>query len=56
MIDKDYLEQLKEEDYIAYDDLVNDPMITGSDDGSGGCIIGFLAFIVIAAFILLCCY
>lgn len=55
MIDKDYLDRLKEEDYIAYDDLTNDPMVTGHDDGTGGCILGFLVFIIIAAVLLLCC-
>lgn len=35
MIDKEYLEKLKEEDYIAWDSLVNDPMVTGSDSGTG---------------------
>lgn len=35
MIDKDYLKKLKEEDYIAWDSLVNDPMITGIEDDSG---------------------
>lgn len=55
MIDKDYLEKLKEEDYIAYDDLTNDPMVTGHDDGSGGCIIGALAVLIIVAVLFLCC-
>lgn len=35
MIDKYYLDKLKEEDYIAWDDLVNDPMMCGSDSGKG---------------------
>jgi hypothetical protein len=35
MIDKDYLEQLKKEDYIAWDNLVNDPMVTGTNNGIG---------------------
>ena len=30
MIDKKYLEDLREEDYIAWDDLVNDPVIIGT--------------------------
>lgn len=33
MIDKKYLDNLKEEDYIAWDDLVNDPMAVGQDTG-----------------------
>ncbi|MCH4824280.1 hypothetical protein ML462_13980 [Gramella lutea] len=35
MIDKEYLDKLKDEDYIAWDSLVNDPMIVGSDSGTG---------------------
>lgn len=35
MIDKDYLDKLKKEDYIAWDDLVNDPMVMGRNSGAG---------------------
>ena len=31
MLDKEYLDKLKKEDYIAFDNLINDPMVTGSD-------------------------
>ena len=31
MLDKKYLDKLKEEDYIAWDDLVNDPMVVVQD-------------------------
>ena len=47
MIDKDYLEKLKEEDYIAWDSLVNDPMIVGSG-GDDGCILPIVAIIILA--------
>jgi hypothetical protein len=46
MIDKEYLEKLKEEDYIAWDSLVNDPMIVGS--GDDGCILPIVAIIILA--------
>lgn len=47
MIDKDYLEKLKEEDYIAWDSLVNDPMIVGSS-GDDGCILPIVSIIILA--------
>jgi len=34
MIDKEYLDNLKKEDYMAWDNLVNDPMVLGEDTGS----------------------
>ena len=34
MIDKEYLDNLKKEDYIAWDNLVNDPIVLGEDTGS----------------------
>tara|TARA_R110000850_G_scaffold34024_4_gene92281 strand:- start:1028 stop:1204 length:177 start_codon:yes stop_codon:yes gene_type:complete len=49
MIDEEYLKKLKEEDYIAWDSLVNDPMITGSG-GDDGCILPILLLIVIVGF------
>ena len=52
MKDKDYLEKLKKEDYIAWDSLVNDPMITGVDDGIG-CILPIVAIIIIIGIILI---
>lgn len=50
MIDKDYLNKLKEKDYMAWDSLVNDPMITGSR-GNDGCVLPIVLLIVIAGFI-----
>ena len=56
MIDKEYLDKLKKEDYIAYDDLMNDPMVTGQDTSPSGfiliciiaiTIIGFIGYLVI---------
>jgi hypothetical protein len=32
MFTKEYLEKLKKEDYLAWDHLVNDPMIVGTDN------------------------
>jgi hypothetical protein len=55
MIDKDYLDRLKEEDYIAWDSLVNDPMVVGNDSGTGlifSVIVIVLIACIIAAFIL----
>ena len=51
MIDKNYLEKLKEEDYIGYDSLVNDPMITGSGWCSGGYILPVVLLIILASFV-----
>lgn len=56
MIDKEYLEKLKEEDYIAWDSLVNDPMVVGSDSGTGlilPVIVVIVIGCIIAAFIFL---
>ncbi len=56
MIDKEYLEKLKEEDYIAWDNLVNDPLVVGSNSGTGLILPVILMIILIgcilAAFIL----
>ena len=55
MIDKDYLDSLKEEDYIAWDSLVNDPMVVGSDSGTGfilSVVVILVIDFIIAAFIL----
>jgi hypothetical protein len=49
MIDKDYLKKLKEEDYIAWDSLVNDPMITGGA-GDEGCVLPIVLLIIIVSF------
>jgi 2-phosphoglycerate kinase len=35
MINKEYLDRLKQEDYMAWDDLVNDPMVVGQNTGVG---------------------
>jgi hypothetical protein len=51
MTDKEYLRQLKEEDYIAWDSIVNDPMVTGS--GSEGDFILPIIFLIIFAAIIL---
>jgi hypothetical protein len=45
MIDKEYLKKLKKEDYIAWDSLVNDPMITGVQT-SDGCVLPIVAIII----------
>lgn len=50
MIDKDYLEKLKEEDYIAWDSLVNDPMITGGNSDYGF-LLPIILMIIIVGFI-----
>jgi hypothetical protein len=49
MIDKEYLKKLKEEDYMAWDDLVNDPMVVGSDDGVSSIVI-IIGFILVLSF------
>lgn len=36
MISKEYLDQLKKEDYIAWDSLVNDPTLCGTGGEGGG--------------------
>ncbi len=46
MIDKEYLKKLKEEDYIDYDSLVNDPMIKGSAENDG-CILPIIMLIIL---------
>jgi hypothetical protein len=47
MIDKKYLDKLKEEDYIAWDDLVNDPMVVGQNtESSLGSVFLFIVLIV----------
>lgn len=52
---REYLEKLKEEDYMHWDSVVNDPMITGesSDDGLFGCFmfIGIMGFILLGVLI-----
>lgn len=50
MIDKEYLEKLKKEDYIAWDSLVNDPMVVGNDNDDG-C---FLLIAVIVSITIIC--
>lgn len=46
MLDKDYLDKLKEEDYIAWDSLVNDPYLVGTETGNGG-LWGILIFLFV---------
>ena len=48
MLDKEYLKQLKEEDYIAWDSLVNDPLL--ENPSSEYDVIGIMVlFIIIVA-------
>lgn len=47
----DYLNKLKEDDYIAWDSLVNDPNIKGQGDGEG-CLLPVIVVILIVG--LLC--
>jgi len=54
MIDKEYLKKLKEEDYIAWDSLVNDPMIVGNR-GYDGCVL-YIAAIIIVTIICYCIF
>lgn len=35
MIDRDYLKKLKKEDYIAWHDLTNDPLVIGNHANNG---------------------
>ena len=49
-MDKEYLERLKKEDYIAWDSLVNDPQIVGVEDNNTGCLILFLVAIAAISF------
>lgn len=57
MINKDYLEKLKEEDYIAYDDLTNDPMVTGGGDDYRGCfLLAAIGVICIVAAVFSLCW
>lgn len=53
MIDKEYLDKLKEEDYIDWDNLINDPLVTGGgpDDGLFGCMM-FIILLIGATLIL----
>ncbi len=53
MIEKEYLKQLKEEDYIAWDSLVNDPTLCGTGgDGGGWLILLGIIMIIISLMIL----
>ncbi|MFB9055041.1 hypothetical protein ACFFVB_18315 [Formosa undariae] len=54
MIDKEYLDKLKEEDYMAWDDLVNDPMIVGQDT-AGDFILPTIVLIVIIGIVVVMC-
>ena len=48
MLDKEYLEKLKEEDYIAWDSLVNDPYMVGS---GGDDVFDFIMLLILIAVI-----
>lgn len=50
---KKYLQELKEEDYIAWDSIVNDPYVTGVSDGSGSsAILWIMLLVFISGFII----
>ena len=55
MIDKEYLDKLKKEDYIAWDDLVNDPMVVGSDSGSDFILV-IVVFVIAITLIIGACF
>lgn len=44
---KEYLNKLKEEDYIAWDNLVNDPVLVGPPTGGEGCVVTILMILVV---------
>lgn len=44
---KEYLDKLREEDYIAWDNLVNDPRFTGPPTGGEGCVVTILMILVV---------
>lgn len=48
MITKEYLKQLKKDDYIAWDNLVNDPILCGTGGDGGGWLIllGIISLVV----------
>jgi hypothetical protein len=54
MIDKKYLDKLKEEDYMAWDDLVNDPMVVGQNTG-GDFILPIVVLIVVIGIVSVMC-
>lgn len=54
MLNKEYLEKLKEEDYVSWDNLVNDPMVKGTDDETG-CVLPILLFLIMM-FSVVCYY
>lgn len=47
MIDNRYLDKLKEEDYIAWDDLVNDPMMIGNSSNCSGFVLLFATILIV---------
>jgi len=53
MIDKKYLDKLKKEDYIAWDELVNDVYIIGEDKSlfASPVIIAFILFGIVVTLI-----
>tara|TARA_R110000851_G_scaffold40951_2_gene102985 strand:- start:1771 stop:1953 length:183 start_codon:yes stop_codon:yes gene_type:complete len=52
MIDKEYLDKIKKEDYTAWDDILNDPTVIGSGGGGGGYIIFIMILLSsVAAFV-----
>tara|TARA_R110000782_G_scaffold124173_1_gene215725 strand:- start:410 stop:577 length:168 start_codon:yes stop_codon:yes gene_type:complete len=54
MLDKKYLNKLKEEDYISWDNLVNDPMVVGQDT-SGNFILPIVVLIVVIGIVVAMC-
>ena len=46
MIDKKYLDRLKEDDYIAWAELENDPLVVGQNTG-GGVILVIVALLIV---------
>jgi hypothetical protein len=54
MLDKEYLDRLKKEDYIAWDHLVNDPMVAGEDTGGDGLLLTIVLIVIIAVVVAIC--
>ena len=52
MLDKDYLDKLKEEDYIAWSELTRDP-VTGLKEENAGCLVFFLSAVFVAILVVM---
>lgn len=52
-INDDYLNRLKDDDYIAWDSLVNDPMVKGQSDGNG-CVLPIVILIIVIGLAIWC--